>query len=85
MKLLARNIAYRIWRTDERFYQYPYGPPQRGLSNGIAWNLYHWSIRPSHPMTRRRVSTKALLLWTVGFIIAWALWSYGPDVIRGWR
>lgn len=36
-------------------------------------------------MTRRRVSTKALLLWTVGFLIAWALWSYGPDVIRGWR
>lgn len=36
----------------------------------------------ARPMTRRRVSTKALLLWTVGFAIAWALWSYGPDVIR---
>lgn len=36
-------------------------------------------------MTRRRVSTKALLIAVATYLIAWAALSYGPDVIRGAR
>lgn len=35
------NIGLKLWRTDLSFNQYPFGPPERGLRNRIAWCSYH--------------------------------------------
>lgn len=45
MNEMMVSIALRIWKTDMSFYQYPYGPPQRGFLNSLAWELYHLGIR----------------------------------------
>ncbi len=45
MRALAVRIALWLWRTDESFRQYPYGPPSYGIRYGLAWALYHWGIR----------------------------------------
>lgn len=45
------RVALRLWRTDEMFTGWPYGPPNMGFRNALAWHLYHWAIRE-----RRHVS-----------------------------
>lgn len=44
-RYMALHAALKLWRTDLSFRQYPFGPPSRGLRNGLAWVLYHWAIR----------------------------------------
>lgn len=41
---LCFAAAFRIWRTDESFAQYPFGPPDRWFWPRIAWELYHFAI-----------------------------------------
>ncbi len=38
------TIAFRIWRTDESFSQYPFGPPDRWFWPRVAWELYHFAL-----------------------------------------
>lgn len=38
------GVGLKLWRTDLSFWQYPFGPPNRGIRNGLAWLAYHAGI-----------------------------------------
>lgn len=43
MRRLTR-FGLWLWGTDLSFRQYPFGPPERGTKNRIAWWAYHRGI-----------------------------------------
>lgn len=43
MSALTR-LGLWLWGTDLGFERYPFGPPERGIKNRIAWWAYHRGI-----------------------------------------